>query len=205
MGQEPGERQGPGQRKKRSSHPVLIAVAASLAFLVFVFLLTRAAVPMITALSVVSFNEPRVYAALLALLAGLPGLLFTLPRATRGPEPYIPPSAHRRRERPEKKDSFVKTDALGLAALLLAQVPIPSPWSPAGKAATIANVTENAEIVELSRWFAVPSLAIFAAGVVAAAIAQVYRHAPGWRVISIILAVSAPVLGWFYLTRTALM
>lgn len=193
------------QRKARSSSPVLLSIAGFLAFLGFVYFLTRAAVPMITALSVVSFNEPRVYAGLLALLAGLPGLLFTLPRATRAPEPYIPPSPHRQREPSAKQDSFLRTDVLGLAALMLAQVPIPSPLSPSGKAATIANVTENAEIVELSRCFAIPSLAIFGVGVVAAVIAHVYRHAPGWRVVSIILAVSASALGWFYLTRTALM
>lgn len=191
------------QTSRGSSVP--IAAGALVVFLGFIFLLTKAAVPVITALSVVSFNEPRVYAALLAMLAGLPGLLLTLPRASRGPEPYIPPSAHRRRDRPKKRDDFLVTDALGLAALLLAQVPIPSPWSPAGKAATIANITMSAEIVELSWSFAWPSLVIFVVGVVAAVVAQIYRHAPGLRVIAIILAVSAPALGWFYLTRTALM
>jgi hypothetical protein len=192
------------ERPKGGRTGVPLAIAAGVAFFALVFVLTKAAVPLITALSVVSFNEPRVYAALLALLVGLPGLLFTLPRATKGPEPYVPPSQHRRRERPKKRDSFVVTDALGLVALLAAQVPIPAPWGPVGKAATVANVTRSAEIVQLSHAFAWPSLAVFAVGLVAAGIAQIYRHAPGLRVISIILAVGAPALSWFFLTRAVL-
>jgi hypothetical protein len=192
------------ERRKGGRTGAPLAVAAGVAFFAVVFLLTKAAVPIITALSVVSFNEPRVYAALLAMLVGAPGLLFTLPRATKGPEPYVPPSQHRRRERPKKRDSFVVTDALGLVALLAAQVPIPAPWGPVGKAATVANVTRSAEIVQLSHAFAWPSVAVFAFGIVAAVIAQVYRHAPGLRVIAIVLAVGAPALGWFFLTRTVL-
>lgn len=189
-------------RRVRSDVPIVLAAVAT--FLLLVFLLTKAAGPMITALSVVSFNEPRVYAALLALLVGLPGLLFTLPRATRGPEPYIPPSVHRRRERPRKRDSFLMTDAAGVVAFLAAQVPIPAPWGAQGKAATVANITMSAEIVELSWSFAWPSLVVVVVGIVAAVIAKVYRHAPGLRVISIVLAVGAPALAWFYLTRTVL-
>jgi hypothetical protein len=83
-------------------------------------------------------------------------------------------------------------------------VPIPAPWGPVGKAATVANVTRSAEIVQLSHAFAWPSLAVFAVGLVAAGIAQIYRHAPGLRVISIILAVGAPALSWFFLTRAVL-
>jgi hypothetical protein len=192
------------ERRRRGNTDVLVALSAGVAFIVVIFLLTKAAVPIITALSVVSFNEPRVYAALLALMVGLPGLLFTLPRATKGPEPYIPPSVHRRRERPRKRDSFLLTDAVGLVALLAAQVPIPAPWGAQGKAATVANVTMSAEIVELSWAFAWPSLVVSVVGIVAAVIAHVYRHAPGLRVISIILAVGAPALAWFYLTRTVL-
>jgi hypothetical protein len=192
------------ERRRRGNTDVLLALGAAVALVVVIFLLTKAAVPIITALSVVSFNEPRVYAALLALMVGLPGLLFTLPRAMKGPEPYIPPSVHRRRERPKKRDTYLVTDAVGLVALLVAQVPIPAPWGAQGKAATIANVTMSAEIVELSWAFAWPSLGVLVVGIGAAVVAQVYRHAPGLRVISIILAVGAPALAWFYLTRTVL-
>ncbi len=192
------------QQRRRVNADVPVAIGAVVVFLLVVFLLTKAAVPMITALSVVSFNEPRVYAALLALLVGLPGLLFTLPRATKGPEPYIPPSVHRRRERSKRRDSFLITDAAGLVAFLAAQVPIPAPWGAEGKAATVANITMSAEIVKLSWSFAWPSLIVLVVGIVAAVIAQVYRHAPGLRVIAIILAVGAPALAWFYLTRTVL-
>jgi hypothetical protein len=192
------------ERRKAQRTGLPLVIAAGVAFFGVVFLLTKAAVPIITALSVVSFNEPRVYAALLAMLVALPGLLFTMPRATKGPEPYVPPSQHRRRERPKRGDSFVVTDALGLVALLVAQVPIPAPWASVGKAATVANVTRSAEIVQLSHAFAWPSIGVFAAGIVAAVIAHVYRHAPGLRVIAIILAVGAPAVGWFFLTRTVL-
>lgn len=192
------------EERRRVKSDLPLALAAVVAFLLIVFLLTKAAGPMITALSVVSFNEPRVYAALLALLVGLPGLLFTLPRAIRGPEPYIPPSVHRRRERSRKRDSFLLTDAVGVVAFLVAQVPIPAPWGAQGKAATVANITMSAEIVELSWSFAWPSLIVVGVGIVAAVIAKVYRHAPGLRVISIVLAVGAPALAWFYLTRTVL-
>lgn len=192
------------EQRKRVNTDVPIAIAAVVVFLLVVFLLTKAAVPMITALSVVSFNEPRVYAALLALGVGLPGLLFTLPRATRGPEPYVPPSVHRRRERARRRDSFLLTDAAGVVAFLMAQVPIPAPWGAQGKAATVANITMSAPIVELSWSFAWPSLIVLVVGIVAAVIAKVYRHAPGLRVIAIVLAVGAPAMAWFYLTRTVL-
>lgn len=189
------------ERRRRVNTDLPVAIATLVVFLTLVFLLTKAAVPMITALSVVSFNEPRVYAALLALLVGLPGLLFTLPRATKGPEPYIPPSVHRRRERSRRRDSFLLTDAAGVVALLAAQVPIPAPWGAEGKAATVANITMNAEVVELSRNFAWPSLIVLVVGIGAAVIAHVYRHAPGMRVIAIVLAVGAPAVAWFVLTR----
>lgn len=190
--------------RRRVNTDVPVAITAVVAFLIVVFLLTKAAVPIITALSVMSFNEPRVYAALLALLVGLPGLLFTLPRATKGPAPYIPPSVHRRRERTKRRDSFLLTDAAGVVAFLVAQVPIPAPWGAQGKAATVANITMSAEIVKLSWSFAWPSLIVLVVGIFAAVLAKVYRHAPGLRVIAIVLAVGAPAIAWFYLTRTVL-
>ena len=111
---------------------------------------------------------------------------------------------HRRRARHRRQDSFLLTDVAGLVAFLAAQVPIPAPWGAEGKAATIANITMSAEIVELSWSFAWPSLGVLAAGIVAAVIAHVYRHAPGLRVISIVLACGAPAIAWFLLTRAIL-
>ena len=96
----------------------------------------------------------------------------------------------------------MRTDVLGVAALLLAQAPLPAPWGPAGKAATIANITKSPEIVELSATFATWSLGIFAVGLGAAVVAKVYSHAAALRVVAIILAVGAPVVAWFLVVRT---
>ena len=98
--------------------------------------------------------------------------------------------------------SFLRTDVLGVAVLLLAQVPLPAPWGPAGKAATIANITKSPEIVELSAQFATYSLGVFAVGIAAAVIVKVYGHAAAYRVVGIILAVGAPVVAWFLVMRT---
>ncbi len=191
------------QRRRGGGAAAALALAVVVGFGGLVYVLTKAAVPIITALSVVSFNNPKVYAGLLAVLVGLPGLLFTLPRALKGPEPYIAPSLHRR-ERARNHPSFIRTDLAGLVALLVAQVPIPAPWAAVGKAATVANITMSAEIVELSWAFAWPSLALLVIGVVTAFLARVYQHAAGVRVMTIIVAVGAPVAVWFYLTHTIL-
>ena len=42
---------------------------------------------MVTAFSFASDDKPELYAAFLAALVGLPGLLWTLPRAARPPVP----------------------------------------------------------------------------------------------------------------------
>ena len=136
------------------------------------------------------------------VLVGLPGLLWTLPRALRAPAPAVVPSVSSRRQLSERRQSFLRTDLLGVALLLLAQAPLPAPWGPAGKAATIANITKSPEIVELSAQFATYSLGVFAVGVVAAVIVKVYGHAAAYRVIGIILAVGAPVVAWFLVMRT---
>jgi hypothetical protein len=106
-----------------------------------------------------------------------------------------------RRQLSARRKSFVHTDLLGIAALLFAQVPLPAPWGPAGKAATIANITKSAEIVDLSARFATYSLVIFGVGAAASLLVKVYNHAAALRVIGIILAVGLPVLAWFWLTR----
>lgn len=192
------------RREQRRSGGAVVAsaLAAVLGFAVLIFVLTKAAVPMITVLSVASFNSPKVYAGLLAVLVGLPGLLFTLPRAVRGPEPYIPPSLHRRER--SHQQSFLATDVAGLAAILISQVPIPAPWAAEGKAATVANITMSAEIVELSWAFAWPSLILLGIGILTAFLARVYQHAAGVRVLTIIVVVGAPVAVWFYLTHSVL-
>jgi hypothetical protein len=151
----------------------------------------------VTALHAVSFGRPKLYAALLASLVGLAGLLLTLPRALAPPEAAVQPVARSRRQVSARRRTHLRTDLLGVAALLLAQVPLPAPWGPAGKAATIANITKSPEIVELSARFATYSLGILAVGLLAAGLAKVYGHAAALRVIAIILAVGAPVVGWF--------
>jgi hypothetical protein len=180
---------------------VPLAVGAVVAFAVYVWLLTRATVPVVTVFSFASDGRPKLYGALLAGLAGLPGLLLTLPRALTSPPPPVQPSVRSRSQVSARRRSFVRTDLLGVAAFLLAQVPLPAPWGPAGKAATVANITRSPELVELSAMFATYSLGIFAVGVVAAVVAKVYGHAAALRVVSIILVVGAPVVAWFLVVR----
>ena len=157
----------------------------------------RATVPVVTVFDFASDARPKLYAGFIAALAGLPGLLLTLPRALTPPAPAVVPSVRSRSQVSARRASFVRTDALGVAAFLLAQVPLPAPWGPTGKAATIANITKSPEIVELSAHFANYSLGVFAVGVAAAVVAKVYSHAAALRVLAIILAVGAPVVAWF--------
>jgi len=181
---------------------VLVAISGLLAFAAYVWLLMRATPVVVTAFSFASDNKPELYAAFLALLVGLPGVLWTIPRAARPPVPAVVPSVRSRRQLSGRRQSFLRTDLLGLALLLLAQVPLPAPWGPWGKAATIANITRSPEIVQLSAQFATYSLGVFVVGVAAAVIVKVYGHAAAYRVIGIILAVGAPVVAWFLALRT---
>jgi len=192
----------PSALRRSRSADVLVAIGGLLAFVAYVWLLTKATPVIVTAFSFASDNKPELYAAFLAVLVGLPGLLWTLPRAMRAPAPAVVPSVSSRRQLSERRQSFLRTDLLGVALLLLAQAPLPAPWGPAGKAATIANITKSPEIVELSAQFATYSLGVFAVGVVAAVIVKVYGHAAAYRVIGIILAVGAPVVAWFLVMRT---
>jgi hypothetical protein len=187
----------PSGRTRRLSADVPLAAGAAIVFVVYVWLLANAASPLVTALHTASFGRPKLYAALLAGLAGLGGLLLTLPRALASPEAAVQPSASSRRQLSARRRTHLRTDLLAVAALLLAQVPLPAPWGPAGKAATIANITRSPAIVELSARFATYSLYILAVGLLAAGLAKVYGHAAALRVIAIILAVGAPVVGWF--------
>lgn len=187
--------------RPRVNADVPLALGAFVLFVLYVWLLTHATVPVVTAFSFASDDRPKLYGALLAGLAGLPGLLLTLPRALTSPPPPVQPTVRSRRQVSARRRSHLRTDVLGLAAFLLAQVPLPAPWGPAGKAATVANITKSPEIVELSAKFANWSLAIFAVGVLGAVIAKVYGHAAALRVLSIILVVGAPVVAWFIVVR----
>lgn len=178
-----------------------VAILAVALFVGYTWLLTRATVPLVTVLSFASNNEPRLYAALLAVLAGLPGCLLALPRAFAPPPPPVQPRVRQRRQLAARRRSYVRTDVLGIAAMLLAQVPLPAPWGPEGKRATIANVTKSAEIVVLSNTFALTSFVIFGVGLLAALLVKVYSHAAAWRVVGIVLALGAPVVGWFWAVR----
>lgn len=191
----------PGGLTRRVSADVPLAIGASLAFVGYVWVLMHATVPLVTVFAFASDGHPKLYAAFLAGLAGLPGLLLTLPRALTPPRPSVQPSVRSRRQASALRRSYVRTDVLGLAALLLAQVPLPAPWGPAGKAATIANITKSPEIVELSAMFANYSLAIFAVGILGAVVAKVYSHAAALRVLAIILVVGAPVVAWLLVVR----
>ncbi|MEW1954954.1 hypothetical protein [Terrabacter sp. NPDC080008] len=187
---------------RRLNADVWAAVAAAVVFAAYVWLLANAAGPLVTALNAASFGRPKLYAAWLAGLAGLGGLLLTLPRALAPPEPAVQPSVRSRRQVSARRRSHLRTDLLGVAALLLAQVPLPAPWGPAGKAATIANVTKSPAIVELSAHFATYSLGVLALGLLAAGLAKVYGHAAALRVLAIILAVGAPVVAWVLVLRS---
>ncbi|GAB3880258.1 hypothetical protein [Terrabacter terrigena] len=186
----------PGGRRRRIGSDVPLVIGAALLFVGWVWLLMRATEPLVTVFAFASDGRPKLYAGIIAALAGLPGLLLTLPRALTPPAPMVVPSARSRSQISARRTSFLRTDALGVATFLLAQVPLPAPWGPVGKAATIANITKSPEIVELSARFANYSLGIFAVGVVAAVIAKVYSHAAALRVLAIILAVGAPVVAW---------
>jgi hypothetical protein len=190
------------RRRRRTSGDVPVAVGAALAFIVYVWLLTRATVPVVTTLAFASDTRPKLYAALLALLVALPGCLLTFPRALAPAPPPVQPSVRARRQLSARRKSFVRTDVLGIALLLFAQVPLPAPWGPAGKAATIANITKSAEIVELSVGFANWSIGIFGIGVLAAIMVRVYSHAAAFRVLGIVLVVGAPVILWLVLVRS---
>lgn len=191
---------GQGQRP-RAGGDLPVAAAFVGGFVLYVWLLTRLTEPVVTVLSFVSGDHPKVYAALLAALTGLPGLLLTLPRALAPQVPFVRASVRSRRQLALHRRSYAVPDLLGVAALLLAQVPLPAPWGPAGKAATIANVTRSPAIVELSALFATWSLVVLAVGIAAAAIVRVYGHAAAYRVIGIILAGGAPVVAWFAVVR----
>ena len=106
---------------RRSLHAdVLVAIGGLLAFAAYVWLLMRATPLVVTAFSFASDNKPELYAAFLALLVGLPGLMWTIPRAARPPVPAVVPSAPSRRQLSGRRQSFLLTDLLGVA--LLAQL-----------------------------------------------------------------------------------
>ncbi|NUO92073.1 MAG: hypothetical protein HOQ18_14805 [Dermatophilaceae bacterium] len=182
--------------RRRLGSDLPVAVGGAVLFVAWVWLLMRATEPLVTAFAFASDGRPKLYAGLIAALAGLPGLLLTLPRALTPPPPMVVPSVRSRSQVSARRSSFLRTDVLGVAAFLLAQVPLPAPWGPVGKAATIANITKSPEIVELSARFADYSLGVFAVGIAAAVIAKVYSHAAALRVLAIILAVGAPVAAW---------
>lgn len=186
----------------RTGRDLQVAAAAVIGFLIYVWLLTQATVPFITMLAFASDTRTNLYAALLALLVAAPGCLLTLPRAFTPPPPRVVPSVSGRRQLSARRRSFVKTDVIGMALLLLAQVPLPAPWWRAGKAATIANITKSAEIVEISARFATWSLVIFAIGFLAAGVVRVYHHALGLRIIGAAIAILTPVVAWAMLVQS---
>ena len=192
---------GPGRGRNADLPVALVAIAV---FFVYVWVLTQAATPIVTALSTLSGNNPLAYAALLAVLVGLPGLLFTLPRALARRRVLIVPTVRSRSQIAAQRRSHLRTDVLGIAVLLLAQVPLPAPWSASGMSATIANVTMSAPIVDVSARFGIWSIGVTAVGIFAATIAKVYGHASGFRVIAIVLAVAAPVIAWVAVMRAVL-
>jgi hypothetical protein len=175
---------------------VPLAIGGVILFVGYVWLLTHATEPLVSTFAFASDNRPKLYAAVLAVLVGLPGILLTLPRALTPPRETVMSSIPSRREAAIQERSYVKTDALAIAVLLLVQSPLPAPWGPAGKAATIANITKSPEIVQLSATFATYSLGVFAVGLLAAVLAKVYSHAAAYRVLAIILVIGAPVVAW---------
>ncbi len=175
---------------------VPLAIGGVILFVGYVWLLTQATEPLVSVFAFASDNRPKLYAAVLAVLVGLPGILLTLPRALTPPRQTVVSSIPSRRQIATQERSYVKTDVIALAVLLLAQAPLPAPWGPAGKAATIANITKSPEIVELSAAFATYSLGVFAVGLLAAVLAKVYVHAAAYRVLAIVLVVGAPVAAW---------
>lgn len=179
------------------------AVALLAGFVLYVAVLAWATKPLVTALWAVSLHNPTLYAAVLALLVGLPGLLFTLPRV-RAPRTVWVRRATRRSQVTRRRRTHLRTDVLGWCALLLAQVPLPAPWGPRGVSATVANITESPEAVEVSQQFATLSLVVFAVGIGAAVLAHVYRHVPAGRVGGLMLALGAPVAAWAWVLHTVL-
>lgn len=193
-------RMSPRRARRRRNTDLRWALGIVVGFLVYVFVLASATEPMVRALWTISGGNPHWYAAGLAALAGLPGLLLTVPRL-RSPRASMVRALSRRRELRRAHPSHGLTDALGAGAFLLAQAPLPAPWGPSGKSATIANITQRAEVVELSRAFATASLVVFAVGVAAAVLAQVYRHGVAYRVIAALLTIGAPVGAWVWLDQ----
>lgn len=190
-------------RHRRSHTDLYWALGALAVFLVYLFVLVKATSPIVHVLWLLSAHNPWLYAAELALLVGLPGLLFTLPRVP-APRTIWVGSATSRRHVTRRRRSRTVPDALGLGTFLLAQAPLPPPWSPRGVSSTIANVTASPEVVELSRQFGIGSLIVFAVGIGAAVLAQVYRHAPAARIGALMLAVGAPVFAWAWVTHAVL-
>ena len=178
-----------------------LVAASVVAFLAYVWLLTRATVPLVSLFHFASDGRPKLYAAFLAILVGAPGVLFVLPRARRLPAAPSSTDVRSRRQRAARRPSHLRTDLLGMALLLLAQVPLPAPWGPVGKAATIANVTKSPDLVEVSALFSSWSLGVMVLGVLAAVLAKVYNHAAGLRVIAIITVVGCPVIAWLVVVR----
>lgn len=190
-------------RHRRSHADLYWALALLAGFFVYLFLLVKVTRPMVHVLWFLSAHNAHLYAAGLALLVALPGLLFTLPRVP-APRTVWVRRATRRREVSSRRKGHTLTDALGWCLFLLAQAPLPAPWGAQGKGATIANITRSPEIVELSRHFGTVSLVVFLVGIGAAVLAQVYRHAPAARVAGLMLAVGAPVVAWAWVTHTVL-
>lgn len=89
-----------------------------------------------------------------------------------------------------------------MVALLLAQVPLPVPWNPSGKAATIANVTGSEQVVAVSEGFAGASLVVVALGALATVTLTMHRRSPPHRVLAIIVVTGAPVLAWLLAVRS---
>ncbi|EWT02790.1 hypothetical protein N865_03105 [Intrasporangium oryzae NRRL B-24470] len=185
----------------RQGAEIPLAIGATILLAAYVWVLMRATTPVVTVLAFLADGHPKVYAGFLAVLVGLPGLFLAVPRALTPPPPRVTPSTAVGRPLPTRPRSFVRTDVLAAVAVLFAQVPLPPPWQPVGKAATIANITRSAELVELSARFGTYSLVVLVVGVFAAVMAKVYNHAAGYRVIAIILAVGAPVVAWFLAIR----
>ena len=73
-----------GPRRSRSAD-VLVAIGGAIAFVAYVWVLTKATPVVVTAFSFASDNKPELYAAFLAVLVGLPGLLWTLPQGLSRP------------------------------------------------------------------------------------------------------------------------
>ena len=125
---------------RRVSADVPLAVGASLAFVAYVWVLMHATVPLVTAFAFASDGRPKLYAAFLAGLAGLPGLLLTLPRAFAPPVPAVQPSVRSRRQASALRRSYVRTDGCtdglgGVSARGRVSSSPGRPASPARKAA----------------------------------------------------------------------